>query len=63
MENKRKLIRYRWLSLTDKERMSYSASPYRHSLIDLIGLDIRRGRILLVGYKRDKTRESMMGKG
>ena len=49
--------------LTDKERMSYSASPYRHSLIGLIRLDIGIGRFLLIGYKRDKMRESMMGKG
>ena len=40
--------------LTDKERMSYSASPYRHSLIGLIGLEIKVGRFLLIGYKRDK---------
>ena len=49
--------------LTDKERMSYSASPYRHSLIGLIRLDIGIGRFLLIGYKRDKMRESMIGKG
>ena len=34
--------------------MSYSASPYRHSLIGWIGLEIKVGRFLLIGYKRNK---------
>ncbi len=43
--------------------MSYRTTPYRHSLIDRIGLDIRIVRLSLIGYKRDKGIGGMVDEG